>query len=614
MEPKPSCKSEKEKKVSIDTLIHELTTKISTKTTNDKTNINKSFYYNTSPSQLEPILLIAVIGFHHKKGSIVEFFYPSREKILSESKILEKLSSNKSADKILDDILNQLTFFCLPDGCHLINEDNQFFLIQNYDIMLYGISCYKQIKTEIDEEQENTRHCVQKAMCIVSSFPLFGQYFSKLSLTMVAFFNQNTLKDKDIITQLYNNFQSIPNNNLNINEIYLTFSLRKLISFSKEKIWMLIKLILLEKKILIFGHSSGDVCNFIFTLISLFPGNLLFGFSEGKSIKNYKKCLASYGLPLKIFNDNYKLFPLMTLFEVDEIEAKFKSYLIGTTNQLILKMKKLKIDCIVNIDEKKITCVNEHVEKILKCSKKEKKIVQSLLTNLKENNFKYESDNWITNLNINNSNFTGNDDYIRNELKNYFFEFLINLSLSLKISKNAFQEVQKSIDLIKIEDIADSDGETESTSDKFKNKILKENEKITKKTIKKILNDYNIDFIYHWTKTTNFSIWLNEYDPNLSARAMFVKKSDNVTIEYENGDVYTGSLSLGKKSGNGVYTYSNEKLVYNGQWENDMKNGTGSLTSEDNKYIYDGEWKDDKKNGNGQLVNGAVKYSGSFQE
>ena len=45
-----------------------------------------------------------------------------------------------------------------------------------------------------------------------------------------------------------------------------------------------------------------------------------------------------------------------------------------------------------------------------------------------------------------------------------------------------------------------------------------------------------------------------------------------------------------------------------------MKNGTGSMTSEDNKYIYDGEWKDDKKNGNGQLVNGAVKYSGSFQE
>ena len=35
---------------------------------------------------------------------------------------------------------------------------------------------------------------------------------------------------------------------------------------------------------------------------------------------------------------------------------------------------------------------------------------------------------------------------------------------------------------------------------------------------------------------------------------------------------------------------------------------------ENENIVFDGEWKDDKKNGNGQLVNGAVKYSGSFQE
>ena len=138
--------------------------------------------------------------------------------------------------------------------------------------------------------------------------------------------------------------------------------------------------------------------------------------------------------------------------------------------------------------------------------------------------------------------------------------------------------------------------------------------KSAKKTITKILNDYNIDFIYHWLKTNNYKTWLSEYDPQLSNRSIFVKKADNVTIDYENGDTYIGSLSLGKRNGNGVYTESDGHFVYNGEWENDMKNGTGSLTSEDSKYIYDGEWKNDKKHGNGQLVNNTIKYSGGFIE
>ncbi len=65
--------------------------------------------------------------------------------------------------------------------------------------MLYGVSCYKQIKTTSNDiDNDNTRDCVQKAICIVSKFPLFGQFYSKLNSTMSAFFNQNTLKDKQV--------------------------------------------------------------------------------------------------------------------------------------------------------------------------------------------------------------------------------------------------------------------------------------------------------------------------------------------------------------------------------------------------------------------------------
>ena len=127
MEQNPKLKPEKEKKVSMDTLIQVFTNTLSFKNLSPSIS---SFYYNQSPSNTEPILLIAIVGFHHKKGSIIEFTYPPKEQLI-QSKIFKNLSEKIPPSKILDDILNQLTFLCLPDGCHLINEDNQFFFIYN---------------------------------------------------------------------------------------------------------------------------------------------------------------------------------------------------------------------------------------------------------------------------------------------------------------------------------------------------------------------------------------------------------------------------------------------------------------------------------------------------
>jgi hypothetical protein len=257
------------------------------------------YYYRQSDDTENPIVLVAAIGFHHKKGSIVEFFHPSKEEIFKNhpnffnEKNLQ-IKSNKNSAKnfdpniVLDDVLNQLTYFCLPDAVHTTNEDAQFFFIQNYNTLLYGISCYRQIKTNsLEVDDQNTRDCVQKAICIVSKVPLFGHFHSKLSSTMTAFFNQNTLKDKFILQELYANYESISFKNLNINEIFMSFSLRKLFMFCKEKLFAILKLILLEKKIIVYSHVSNNVCSFILSIISLIPGNTLFNLNLGNSVRNF---------------------------------------------------------------------------------------------------------------------------------------------------------------------------------------------------------------------------------------------------------------------------------------------------------------------------------------
>lgn len=155
----------------------------------------------------------------------------------------------------------------MPDGAHILKNDSQFFLIQNLPKLLYGISCYRQLQTTPamkEDEQENTRDYIQKAMCIISKVPLFGQMSSKLSVTMLAYFNQESLKDKKIIEDLYSNYKISTMSLINVNEILASFSLRKLLSLTNEKIFSIMKLIMLEKKILVYSHISNNVCSFIF--------------------------------------------------------------------------------------------------------------------------------------------------------------------------------------------------------------------------------------------------------------------------------------------------------------------------------------------------------------
>jgi len=170
---------------------------------NEYTNSLSSLNNNSNP--INQILFVAVVGFHHKKGSIVEYTYPNKEDIIKtnydylKNLIDFEACEMKNIEDAMEDIFNQLTFFCLPDMVHMKNDDAQFFFIQNYKNILYGISCYKQVKTNsLELDDENTRQCVQKAVCIVTKLPLFGQMYSKLSTTVSVFFNQNSLKDKKV--------------------------------------------------------------------------------------------------------------------------------------------------------------------------------------------------------------------------------------------------------------------------------------------------------------------------------------------------------------------------------------------------------------------------------
>ena len=551
---------------------------------NDNDNNNYLYYYDQFPSLASPILLIALISFHHKKGSIIEYSFPPKESLNKNSNISYLIKNkNISITKFVDELFQKLTYICLPDGVHCTKSDTQFFIIQDYDYPLYGISRYEQIKSERDDTIENTRHFIQKSLCILSILPLYSPLYAKLSVTVETFFNQTSLKDKNIINELYQNFFLDGETNFRVDEMNFVFSTRKLICFTKEKIFLILKMILLEKKILIFSNISGNVCSFLYNLLALFPGQILFNLKSGTDIKNYLKCLKMYGLPLKIFHENYKIYPLVSLFEIDQIEEqKNVNYIMGTTNQLIFNetIENKKVDLLINIDSMKIIPFYNRNEnnknkfdiyekkEMFEDTKLEKQIYNSIISKLNEINFTYSNTSWLNN----NETDDEIDEYIRNEFKKYFKDLLIELSLLLNIvNKN---------NIIKLLIPKFDNSFTQSILDEKEIKLL----------FKKIIpnNNYML-FLYFFSKKKSFDYWLKEHNENLFYLSNYIKSDKKLTIYLEDGNTYLGTLKNGIFDGNGI------------------------LSSDDNKYLYNGEWKDGVKHGKGQLITEKIKYSGKFE-
>ena len=581
-------------------------------------------YYKKEHYTSNPILYIAVVSFNHKKGSIIEFTYPDKEELLeknTESKLFFEslITSDNSLTKenVFDNINNQLTYLSMPDGAHSLTSDSQFFLIQNFSKILFGISCYRQIKVTQamkEDEQENTRDSVQKSMCIISKLPLFGQMASKLSITMLAYFNQDSLKDKKIIKDLYLNYDKNYLEYINVNEILESFSLKRLIYFTRDKIFTLIKLIMLEKKILIYSHISNNICSFIFSFLSLFPGGAFFSLDNTGHMKSFYNCYSPYGLPLKFLNKKSVIYSLLTLYDIDKLEDKnISSYFVGATNPLLLNYNKIEFDCIINLDEDKITFNKNINMNLFNMGKRENLIMKKLKKECKSlfdmDNSEDMDDNWMLdkdeiNFNFNQkrnksikkkekikiylenneniSSFEGSDDYIRGIFIKYITSFLSDISLTQHIiNENEF------------------DNET---------KLLK---------LKDVLGDYNCDFILKWiTNTKNFLFWNFDHSKDLWKLSPHLELCKNVTKYYENGDIYKGELSFGLPNKNGKLEFINENVeyIYVGEFANGVKQGKGNLSSKDNKYNYEGDWLNDKFEGFGTLFNQEEKYNGKFKE
>ena len=610
------------------------------------------------------ILFIGLITFHHKLGGVIECTFPKKEELISSEKINELIPSDnekfKTTESVLEFISNNLVNYCLMDGIHLINKDTNFFVIHEFSKPIYCLSYYIQKKTDNDKNkieddfQENIRGCIQKSICIVSTLPIFGNvnvyqnYYTHSLNQMTLYMNQKSLNDKTALTDIYDKLL----NEFNHNKKWL-FNIRKAFLMFKEDLLIILKLIALEKRVIIFSQIPSNVSLLIMTLLSFFPGN----YSDGKQPFDKQN-----GTPLRIFHGRYLIYPLFTLFDLDSLLNKIKSekeinFLLGTTNKIIIENKSLNYCCLINIDEQKIQYGQGVYEDTKKINGREMKLVKAIYSLInedkdkdkdkdnkdKDNKDKEKANKDQINIIEEKNNTTRkknriNEDWIivyneeegklfyniKKYILSYYLKIIYDIGYLIKEIQYNIKNDPFNIKLVNFYEnlqmnyLKSTDPNFQGVGDKNNNDLFKEDDILPK--LENIISDpstYTICSILP-IKISNISLPKKTHIEkkresilvkinNLSFISLWTKTKNfkKWYCSYKEQIVNYSTLNI-ETTKTELYDYDNN--LYKGPMTFGKKEGIGTFDFKKLKMRYDGQFKNDLREGNGTLVSYDEKF------
>ena len=311
-----------------------------------------------------------VVGFDHKIGSIIEYFYPEADE-----------------NVIDEETKKSLSFIGLPDGSHSVDSDYSFFIIPDAQgNLFYGVSWFRQIKSsELEVKDKNvSRSFVQKSVCVLSRVPIFATLMVKLLPTTHAYFCQKNFSDTKILEEFFGSTNQIANRHVKYTEFYHGFDLKRIVIFMKQNILTVLKLMLMEGKVMVYSQKASKVCTFVLTLISLLPSTMNFNYEDSDRVQAVLNHYKAYGLPLKLFNSKCLFLPLSTLNDLDAL-SECKGFVVGCTNKLLAQYPSIKLDWVINLDENTTEFRQTELSKIARNhTSMEKNFINSLLKQLKE--------------------------------------------------------------------------------------------------------------------------------------------------------------------------------------------------------------------------------------
>lgn len=324
------------------------------------------------------MLGVAVVDFHHQVGPQVEWVYP------------HSLSDDT-------ELMNQVPFYALPDGSHQSHEGLCLFHLAAPHTRrtgtVYGLACNRQVDASqlTVRDASMTRATVQKAVVVLASAPVFAPVKQKLAIITRVYLSQGDLTDRTLLTDFAISLEeglcvslrqsaidarvraqsslvglglSIPSDQdlplrrkdekpASLLSFDATLSmgtnLRQFLYEWRTDLLVLLKLLLLQRRVMVFGYPTEALCGVQYDLISLVPG-LLAHLDDCAQVQPPPESVAGNTLPL--FSGNAVFHPYLPLQEIGLLQAQ--SWLVGTSNSVMLSQQDTQMDVLVNLESKTI--------------------------------------------------------------------------------------------------------------------------------------------------------------------------------------------------------------------------------------------------------------------
>ncbi|CCF50566.1 hypothetical protein NDA11_000665 [Ustilago hordei] len=394
----------------------------------------------SSTDSTHPVILgIAVVDFNHLVGPQVEYTYP---KELQEDQ----------------DLVKALPFLALPDGSHLSDEDFCYFHLHCPKLShstIFGISCNRQIAADalLKKGSEVTRSTVQKAIVVLAKEPVFGPIREKLGIVTRAFFAQGDLADVDILIDFHSTLEiGLQSGGMSEDReavMYMGTSLRELVHKWRFKTLMLVKLVLLQRRVMFFGYPVEQLCNYQYSLVSLIPGLLLSLQDAGDprlhrraahvekadSLRSSdrKSLLKFLGMPLEIFGEDAFFQPYCPLQQIDLLKSR--TWLVGTSNSIFKQQRDCKIDVVVDLEHAHLEFQDAKLHQIVNLTPEDRKWMDEVISAVTE------TWNPADPTRPTSMGFHGSDDYLRIRFEDYICAMLSSTKYADFLAKSDAEQV-----------------------------------------------------------------------------------------------------------------------------------------------------------------------------
>ena len=308
----------------------------------------------TLREESSPVFHILVVGFHHQKGCIVEYLHPPLStSSAKEDPSTEEDSCSSSLTSQLPPEWRHLPHLALPDGCHNYEQDASFFVLPPHKGMssstkaVYGIACCRQVDArEVKPSSDITRPTVQKSVCVLSKYPFFGVMEATLSQVTQAYFESKDFSEvailHDALSSLNASFQGTK---IPFDTLLVGLSQQSLVLKFGHRLLQIFKALLLQKKVLVCGVPTNEVCRTVLCILSLFPKSL------GSVARSGPSAMDDCGFPLQVFSSPFSVHPYLCLQQMDTLAAEGSYLLVGVGNPLFQKQYSKYCDLYVSMED-----------------------------------------------------------------------------------------------------------------------------------------------------------------------------------------------------------------------------------------------------------------------